>query len=354
MSNSLYSSVNSHKPQTLVITEPDDAVHDDTATPIYEDIEDPKWLDKRYRLAYPPNPKFKHSYDCYLLHTACSWTANENSPIEDRDKFATAPEDFQLMMMKTAGCIMVGDSVVLDKLHFTITPANVRVMMENQIDRENTHQIVYSKWCDIVSDGDKYRSPEFADEYMREFEELADRYAADNTIQQSMYFIMLCENIMFAPLFLIINYGATKGYSPKMCNDNQLVMRDEYVHYLHARGLLASFRRKLKITKARKLLSEFYDVTMNLATRIVGSYDDGFFNIDHVRRHLDYIVRLFMTENSLYLSEHEKRHDAEMYRDTPARSYMILPQLETKINLMESTSTIYLPPGPRRTIDMSF
>lgn len=348
--DSLYSSVNAHKPPIVVITDSDDAQHDDAL----EDIEDPRWLDRKYRLAYPPNPKFQHSYDCYLMHVACMWTANENSPAEDRDKFAKASEEFQRMLMSTAGCIMVGDSVVLDKLHMTVTPANVRVMFESQIDRENTHQIVYSKWCDIVNDGDKYRSAEFCDEYMGEFEALAERYAETNSIQQTTFFIMLCENIMFAPLFLIINYAATKGYSPKLCNDNLLVMRDEYCHYVHARGLLAGFRKKIKFSKAREILREFCEVTLNMTRKIVGAYDDGFFNIAHVERHFRYIVHVFMTENSLYANEEERLRNAKLCGDTPAKSYMILPALESKINLMESTSTVYLPPGPRKTFDMSF
>lgn len=349
---SVKSSLNTQELEPAIITEPDDTTHEND--PPLEDIEDPKWLDDEYRLAYPPNPLFKHSYDCYLLHIACMWTSNENSHEEDRDKFATAPDDFQRMMLSTAGCIMIGDSVVLDRLHMNVTPRNVRVMMDNQIDRENTHQIVYSKWCDISLDGDKYRKVEFGKEFMHEFEEMAKRYAVDNSIQQTLYFIMLCENIMFAPLFLIINYGATKGYSPKLCNDNLFVMRDEYIHYIHARGLLASFRRKLKITKAREILFEFIDVTMNLTRRIIGSYDDGFFNVSHAEQHFRYIVHVFMKENCLYLDDDEMRRSAKLYGDTPAKGYMILPQLESKINLMESTSTIYLPRGPRQLIDMRF
>lgn len=353
MARSLYSSVNGGRLPTLEIAEPDDAVHDPD-WPDFEDVEDPKWLAKEHCLAYPPNPRFLHSYQCYLRHIACAWTANENMPSEDRDKFAKAPLEFQEIMMRTAGCIMIGDSVVLDKLHMNITPASARVMIESQIDRENTHQIVYSKWCDIVSDGDRYRSVAFRDEYMGEFELMVEKYAHEGSIQQTMFFIMLCENIMFAPMFQTINYCATLGYAPKLCNDNLLVMRDEYLHYVHARGLLAGFRRKIKISRARDILKEFCEVTMSVFRKIVGSYDDGLFNIEHVKQHFHHIVHAFMLENGLYRDERERHEGMARYSDSPARSYMTLPQLESKINLMESVSTVYLPPGPRETINMDF
>lgn len=352
MEGSLYSRVNSYRMPVVSISEPDDLTHD--GEPEYEDIEDPKWLDRRYRLAYPPNPLFAYSYDCYLQHIACSWTANENDPAEDRDKFLTAPPEFQHILLCTAGCIMIGDSVVLDKLHLTVTPVNVRVMIESQIDRENTHQIVYSKWCDISENGHMYRTEEFAQEYMSEFERMVERYVETDNIQQTMFFIMLCENIMFAPMFQTINYCATLGYSPKLCNDNLLVMRDEYIHYLHARGLLSRFRRKIKISLARQILFEFCDVTLNVYRKIISNYDDGTFNFDHVEKHFRYIVHNFMQENNLYIDKTEQLSGAKLYGKTPAADYMVLPKMESKINLMEAVSTIYRPHRPRKMINMDF
>lgn len=353
---SLYSAVNIDKLEVLRITEPDDAPTDDKVT-TFEDIEDPKWLEPEHSLAYPPNPRFMHSYECYIRHMECIWTANENDPSEDMDKFAKAPIQFQRVMLNTAACIITGDSVVLDKLHLNVTPANVRVMLESQIDRENTHQIVYSRWCDISPDGDRYRSAAYRSSLMHEFEDMVEKYATDaDNARQTLYFIMLCENIMFAPMFATINYCATKGYAPKICNANLLVMRDEYIHYVHARGLLASFRRKLRFSLARRILEEFCSVTMRVYEKIIGDYDDGFFNRQHIEQHFRHIVHSFMVENSLYRDEAELRANAKLYSDTPAKSYMLLPRVESKINLMESVSTVYMPPAPQNSsaINMSF
>ena len=336
---SLYSAVNNFKIAKLEIAEPDEITHEND--PPYEDIEDPKYLGDEYKLAYPPNPKFITSYNYYLQHCACIWTVNENEPADDYDKFATAPEQFQHIMLATAGCIMIGDSVVLDKLRMEITPVNVRVMMENQIDRENTHQIFYSKWCDVSNKGPYYRTLEFRREYMGAFEQMVDKYTCHNDIQTTLFFIMMCENIMFSPMFLTINYCATLGYAPKICNSNLLVMRDEFIHYAHTRELLASFRRKIKISLARNILKDFVETTLQVYRKIISDYDDGTFNFEHVRRHVMHIMHMFMSENSLYLTEDERLTQARLYGTTPAKAYMSLPKAETKINLMESISTTY-------------
>lgn len=337
---SLYSAVNNFKIVQLEIAEPDDRTHENDEPP-YEDVEDPKYLEDEYKLAYPPNPKFLASYNYYLSHVACVWTVNENDPADDYDKFAKSPEQFQHIMLATAGCIMIGDSVVLDKLQMNITPVNVRVMIESQIDRENTHQIFYSKWCDVSSRGPEYRTLAFRREYMGDFEKIVEKYKHHNDIQTTLFFIMMCENIMFSPMFLTINYCATLGYAPKICNSNLLVMRDEFIHYAHTRELLASFRRKIKISLARQILDEFVDITLAVYKKIIGDYDDGVFNYEHVRQHVCHIVHMFKLENSLYLTEEERWQNAKLYGKTPAASYMSLPKAETKVNLMESVSTTY-------------
>jgi ribonucleotide reductase beta subunit family protein with ferritin-like domain len=350
---SLYSAVNNFTVPKLEIAEPDHVTHEND--PPYEDIEDPKYLGDEYKLAYPPNPKFLTSYNYYLSHVACIWTVNENDPADDYDKFATAPQQFQHIMLATAGCIMIGDSVVLDKLRMNITPVNVRVMMESQIDRENTHQIFYSKWCDVSNNGANYRTLEFRREYMGAFEKMVDKYAQNHQdIQTTLFFIMMCENIMFSPMFLTINYCATLGYAPKICNSNLLVMRDEFIHYSHTRELLASFRRKIKISLARSILNDFVDTTLNVYRKIIGDYDDGTFNFEHVRKHVLHIVHMFMLENSLYVSNEERLAYAKLYGTTPAKAYMSLPKAETKINLMESMSTTYKVKTVSGTVNMDF
>lgn len=349
----MYASVNASQLPRLEIARRDDDDNDDDDEEIVEAIVDPRYAEGP-QLAYPPHPLFRFSYDCYLQHAGCVWTVNENDPSEDYDKFAKAPAEFQRIVLRTAGCIMIGDSVVLDRLEMPeITPVNVRVMLTNQADRENTHQIVYSRWCDISPDGDYYRSADFRREYMGEFETLADKYASRD-VRVIFYFIMLCENIMFAPFFQIINYLATTGYAPKICNSNLLVMRDEYMHYVHARGISATFRRRIALSLARRMLDDMARVTLSVTRKIVGDYDDGRFNYAHVEAHFRHIVHAFMCENSLYRDAAEEAEAEARWADTPAASYMSAARSEIKINLMESASTIYEVDGVDATVNMDF
>lgn len=331
-------------------TDNDDGVDDDD---VIEDIEDPKYESDEYAIAYPPHPLFVNSYRRYLEHVACSWTVNENDPTVDYDKFAQAPEEFQRIVLRTAACIMIGDSVVLDKLRIHVTPVNVRMMLVSQEDRENTHQLVYSRWCDVSPDGAAYRGVEFRRRYMGRFDELAKRYESSD-VRLAVFFIMLCENVMFAPMFQILCYLATTGYAPKICNSNLLVMRDERIHYMHARELMAGFKRKLSFELARRILDEFCDVTLRLARDIVGDYDDGRLNYAHVEAHFRHVVYAFMAENELFRDAEEERAAETAYGTTPAHDYVTLPSTEIKINLMESTSTIYRAPGVPDQVDMSF
>lgn len=329
----------------------DETLNDDVP---YEDIEDPIWERPEHQLAYPPNPRFLFSYNCYLQHVACSWTINENDPLDDYDKFARASPEFRRMIMRTAACIMIGDSVVLDKLRMNVTARPVRLMLTNQEDRENTHQIVYSKWCDVDPENSAYyRSTEFRQRYMGAFERMAEKYRTSD-IRVTIFFIMLCENVMFAPFFLVLNYLAKTGYAPKICNSNLMVMKDEHIHYVHARGLAASFRRKIPLSLARQILAEFRDVTAEVMRDIVDGYDDGFFNYAHVMAHFNHVVHGFMQENSLYRTANEEAEGQRAYGRTPAESYISLAKAEIKINLMETVSTIYQPDGVAKEVDMSF
>lgn len=320
---------------------------------VLEDVQDPRYESDEYALAYPPNPKFITSYKYYLEHVACTWTVNENDPAVDYDKFSTAPVAFQRVILRTAACIMIGDSVVLDKLRIHVTPINVKMMFVNQEDRENTHQITYSRWCDVSSDGDYYRSMEFRKKYMSRFDLLAQKYK-DADIGVTLFFIMLCENVMFAPMFQILCYLATTGYAPHISNANRLVMRDECIHYRHARELLSSFRHKPSFEFARTILDEFCELTLSLARDILEDYDDETLNYRNVEAHFRHVVYGFMSENSLFRDETEESMYESLYGETPASSYMSLPETEIKINLMETMSTVYRLPGIQKPVDMNF
>lgn len=310
-----------------------------------EDLVDTKYLSHIRSSLYPPLPLYKEIYELWCEHQSCFWSINENDPSDDRHKFLTAPKELQNIVLKAVGCLMIGDSIVLDtigaNLNEKITPVTVRAMFSDQEAREYIHKAMYSKMLDVSSTGEYYRSDQFRWEFMNDFEQLAKIYQTDN-IRVHIYFIMLCENILFAPLFQIICYLATTGYAPKLCDANLLVMRDENIHYKNARLLSSMFVEKIDFELARTILFDFKDSVEYLIKKILKGYNnDPKLNETVMLKHFNHVVYKFMTENSLYESVKEYEFWHKECSTSPAEDYMMLPQTQLKINRMESNSTIY-------------
>lgn len=322
-----------------------------------EDICNPKYLDYEAQQLHPPLPIFRKTYNNWLHHLSCAWTLHENDPSTDRDKFQTAPLEFQKIVLRNIACIMIGDSIVLDciarDMLDTITSIELKAMFTDQSARELVHKATYSRMLELAQDSREYRTKEFCDQYMGRFQKLANMYRT-NDIRIQMYFIMLCENILFAPMFQTICYLASLSYAPKVCDLNLLVMRDEYIHYKNARDQMAQFKYKIDTLLAKDILAEFVEVTTSLCVDIIGKYDDGVYNFDHVHDHLLHVVHAFNTENDLYLNYEEYAINEKLYGHSPAELYMNLTRNESKVNHMESNSTVYVTPGDNCTVDMSF
>lgn len=326
----------------------------------WESILDPKNADYNNGLVYPPNPKFLHSYNCWHRHQSIMWSSHENHPEVDRDKFNRADPELQRIVLEMVACIMIGDSVVLDALKCDefnrITAVETLAMFRDQVARENIHQEVYSKMLDVSDKSAYYRSRQFSELRMHRFTLLAEDYTGDGVdLRTMLYFIMLCENIMFAPMFQCICYLATTGYAPKLGDSNLQVMRDEYIHYKHVRGLLAELMVKLKRYKARTILAAFEWTVTEMLREIIGEYvsEDGMYSYDLALAHFRHVCHGFMRENGLYYTKEEERINERLYGTSPVASYMYLPQHEIKINLMESNSTIYMAEGGDFEICMS-
>lgn len=313
-------------------------------------------------IVYPPNPKFRHSYDCWHEHQAVMWSSHESNPEDDRDEFVKIDPELQRICLEMVAFLMWGDSVVVDtlasKVASSITAREVNVFLADQEARENIHQEVYSKMLNVASSEEAkyYRSSEFKNKKLARFESLAQKYSDSEDVRIFFLFIMMCECVMFAPMFQTICYVAFKGYAPKLGDANLQVMRDEALHYKHARGVMASMKRKCSKKLAREILSSFEEMMRDIITETVGDYrsEDGLFSQAVVKGHFQHVLHGFMSENDLYWdSEEEKAAEDLGYSHSPAASYMRLPNEEIKVNLMESISTIYtVDNGVEKNIDM--
>ncbi|AUQ43983.1 ribonucleotide reductase small subunit [Esparto virus] len=342
---------------TLSISQIDGVTLDSEDSNEIEDICNPKYNEYKYQTLFPPNAKFLTTFKYWSDHMACFWSIHENDPSVDRAKFMTAPIEFQKIVLCNIGCIMIGDSIVLDCLSSDIrnmiTSIELKAMFADQESRELIHKVMYSKMLEISSNADEYRSEEFMQKYMWRFRKKALEYRT-NDIRIQMFFIMMCENILFAPMFQTICYLAQLGYAPRSCDLNLLVMRDEYIHYLNARHQSSQFKKKIDVKLALRILQDFVDLTEELCREIVGNYSDNIYNIDHVLAHFRHVVHGFRLENDLYDNFEEFSINQQLYTTSPAEYYMNLPKCESKINHMESNSTIYNVPGNNVPVDMSF
>lgn len=383
-----------------------------------EDIENPKFCETKYQQLFPPVLQFKDTYELWCLHQSCYWSIHENDPSVDAPKFSTLDAPFKDIVLKMIGCILVGDGIVIDKmtenLMLKITSIELLALLTDIAAREFTHKAMYSKMLEVSSEAQDYRSADFSNDMMGAFHDIGIKYESDD-IRLKMYFIMICENILFAPMFQTICYLATLGLAPKLCDSNILAMRDEYLHYKNARLQLSKMKNKIDIHLARAILAEFVIEVHRLCHKIIGNFDDGVYNVDHVLEHFNYIVYNFMMENNLFISDDyriktvnnliksgiktiDKVNDCNnntvsnnaieepiesksrisdhicgkpsctlsllktasvlskmlVYVSSPAAKYMSLPDGSIKINLMESNSTTYLISGNNEEIDMNF
>lgn len=347
-----------------------DGVNEHTITPLtictndlssvnltrFELLENPEWL--KQKIVYPPRAEFIDFYNIMIEHMKRVWTCVETNLSSDIAKFKFAPKSLTSLVKNVIGLFILGDTVVLDKLNkLQLTPNVIRMFLDNQTDRENTHQLTYSMWADILEDSNYVRSQEFVDTMLSPFASVAKKYENYDDNRIILFFIMVCEMIFFVPGFQVLCYLATTGYAPNLCNANMLVMRDEHMHYMFARTALSKYTQKLNKPLALNILNDMVSAVSLFIQSITREAQHDVLSESNMLQHLHYVVHKFKVENCLYDDENDLTIEDGKYGHTPAWDYMHLLKYETKINYMESLSTNYKIPGPMTddsVIDLSF
>lgn len=380
------------------------------------DIADNGHLAIEKRCLLVPMARYKPVYEMWLQHLSCFWTPFEHDPSADRAKFsACCDEKLQEITLKMIVVLFFGDDQVVDQitdgLSHKITQTETKVMLTDQAARENVHRAVYSRMLQVCAINSKH-SPEY---YQRAstIQEITEPLTActekwqecAKSIHLQFYCMMMFEMIIFSPMFQTICYIATKGLAPHLTSSNVMVMRDEFIHYKHARWQLFNMERKINHKLACQILCDFATATAETARRIIGDYvsDDGKFSYRTVFMHLMWIVRKFADENGLFQdrpnngAENEQKAKKAKLDDTntdsasidgnnieketnalidkliqrapstitmdeiyyltiddPASEYMSMPQFALKYNLMEANSTVYSQPTTGEEINMAW
>ncbi|UDM55393.1 RR2 [Phenacoccus solenopsis nudivirus] len=368
------------------------------------------FYDKSLRgtLIYPYEDIYAHSFLLLLKHQSIYWNSTEIDLSQDHHRINSSPRAKTLLMFKCNAMLAYGDKFVIDlfeqKAFTEIQSPQIRAFFADQTARENIHQILYSKILELAepSFGEYLRSEDFIDTLaapLTRFNEFVARKCRyENSIAVNLLTLMCVERLMFCVPFAINMYSGHKGYASKIADITSFVMRDENLHYQHARGLLSSLSYKLDRVTVLEIMSEFTAcmrrVLLNLfcldwnetdlrpyynEENAKDSFDDTI-NYTNVLNHFYYELCWFLFENKITenLALHLTRiNDSDAYSSTCqvsncdqdvvstlraiserlvdecdldyeqraindlCFSFMRLNNEEYQVNLMESTSTIY-------------
>jgi hypothetical protein len=295
---------------------------------------------------YPVCPRGKISNKYWHLHQGVHWTAHEFDVKRDMDKFSQAPLEYQEAIMESAAVLMYGDSMVLEFLGLEGVDGLVKcmsrkAMFQDQAAREMVHSDFYSKMLILHKNGDKLRTEAEKNRILKPLlDTLQDMKVDKNNLSEVLFIISLCEYVLFAPIFVFINYISTLDYCPVLCDGNLLVMRDEYIHYCHACELQTILPNKIPREKALFWTAMFGESVQALVKTLYGKKGlESVFPM--IAEHCYYILHMFKKDNFLYQNKDDADLGEASFGTTPAQKYMQMAEYEIKVNMMEVDSTIY-------------
>lgn len=295
--------------------------------------------------AYPGLDLSKWSRFCYANHQLSNWITGEV-------KFETDAEylpDERLCRItaQVVAALHRGDTVVADfldqHLDWFKNSASIQTFLNDQNSRECVHNITYSQMLDVLTKTpNKLRADPWYQNTMSSFKSLMNKF--DLTPPIALYFVMMCEKIMFAPLFYWINALHYYQFTPKICLANILVMRDENAHYEHARLVLAtSVANPPPMSQCISILDDFMLATKDFLDKIIDDQVDERYPLltkQGMLKHLDFVYHKFRLQNGLYYAGQEPPTNV----DEPTDFMMsILNNSFMKTNPMESIGINYVP-----------
>lgn len=311
---------------------------------------------------FPISNSYLFAHEYWERHQSTFWSTSELDPVDDIDSIRKLEKNYP-MFAKIVSLfftfLKVGDDIILDVLDNgvfdSIEQPNVKSFYAFQKSIEFNHQFLYTKIAFLFKDSEYLINGEFEKDYMSEFVNFGLKYK-NLDIRSAIFMTALTENLMFVPAFQCINYLKKMGYCNTICSINDHVMKDEHLHYKFAREMLYRCEKKLNLHTAREMLNDMCKITEDLIRKIIPEdfdTEDSLFNLKTCLEHFRYVVAKFKKDNSLYLNEKEEKCDQLKHLISPAASYVCDPELNFKINYMESASVNYKQKGSSKPIDFS-
>lgn len=300
----------------------------------------------------------KWSRKCYLDHQKSAWIVNEVNFESDLQNLP--PPDLRSVTASVIAALHRGDTVVaqfLDKhLSWFQNCASINTFFVDQSSRENVHNITYAQMLDVASvTPNNHRSRVWYEDIMAPFNNLMQKYTLTPPI--ALYFVMLCEKIMFAPLFFWINTLHSYKFCPLIALTNVMVMRDENLHYQHARMVLSTCIASPPSMKVcNSIFMDFYHATEDLVHRLIDSKVHSEYPLLSKKECLNHLYNVgiqFKIENGLYY-KHQNVPTINPNTDFMMSILNDSSVSQMKINLMENIGINYKPQLISEKVEYNF
>lgn len=332
----------------------------ESSSPPLDSLLDEKWTDTRI---LPSPHEFLHSTLLLQRHQNTHWNTEELSLQEDITTLnSRCPARVRRLIFRANALLAMGDVAVvrIADAFKSITSPQVNAFFADQIARENIHQMSYTGVLDLINEPyhrEFLTSLKFENSLNVAFEPFNRllEYFPQPNLAVSLLTLMCFERLLFATAFTINLYAGNVGYGLKIADLTSLVMRDEYLHYQHARILLAQLSTKLSSRQTCLILAVFelcmgtfierlfcldWDERGNTDVYREENMRDDFhdvLNCKNMKKYYQMQHYHFLFENKIV--QRLPDPDEELVK---LFSHTSTNDNESQTNLMEATSTIYV------------
>ncbi|XP_025191132.1 ribonucleoside-diphosphate reductase small chain A-like [Melanaphis sacchari] len=273
--------------------------------------------------------------------------------------------------MRANAFLAAGDKTVIDMfdsdVYRSIKAPEVKAFFNDQIACETIHQISYSKILELC-DSNEYLKYLCSDDFINAISYPLSKFNSYlrskkyNENLSIMVFVSMCtERLMFCVSFAINMFVGALGYGNKIAEITRTVMRDENLHYQHARGLLFLNLEKIEKIELNTISIAFRTTMHEVLYRLfVLNWDNRSNAVKNDKRMADVEMKKRMSylKSSDYFDYeyYNMLYETGLLKKLPKRiakmrdhdfsfMFMNLNEQESASNLMESTSTNYATEG---------